>query len=69
MKIYVTATLRNFFGRNPFIELEGENIRAIMSLLTDEYPDGKKVLFEDNDVFMSIKGRGNSTWTLADKKP
>ena len=54
MKIYVTATLRNFFGRNPFIELEGENIRAILSLLTDEYPDGKKVLFEDNGKLRSF---------------
>ena len=28
MKIYISATLRNFFGKNPVIEISENNIKA-----------------------------------------
>ena len=48
MKVYISATLRNFFGRNPVIEIPGESIREALDNLTDEYPEGRKILFEDS---------------------
>lgn len=48
MKIYISATLRNFFGRNPVIEIPGESIGETLNNLTDEYPEGRKVLFEES---------------------
>lgn len=49
MKVYISATLRNFFGRNPVVEIGGNSIREAVNNLTDEYPDGKKVLFDSQD--------------------
>ena len=54
MKVYVSATLRNFFGRNPSIEISGESIRKVLSNLTDEYPEAKKVLFDETEKFRSF---------------
>ncbi len=48
MKVYISATLRNFFGRNPVIEIPGESIGEALDNLTDEYPEGRKVLFEES---------------------
>ena len=31
MKVYISATLRNFFGRNPVIEITGESIGQVAS--------------------------------------
>ena len=47
MKVYVSATLRNFFGRNPSVEVPRESIREIINRLTDEYPEARKVLFDE----------------------
>ena len=47
MKVYVSATLRNFFGRNPVIEISKNNINEILENLIDEYPESKKILFDD----------------------
>lgn len=48
MKIYISATLRSFFGRNAETETEGNTIRAILKSLTEKYPDAKKGLYDDN---------------------
>ena len=48
MKVYISATLRNFFGRNPVIEIPGESISETLDNLTDEYPESRKVLFEES---------------------
>ncbi|MCR5507947.1 MAG: ThiF family adenylyltransferase [Lachnospiraceae bacterium] len=45
MKVYISATLRGFFGRNSFVEVSGDDIKSILNFLTDEYPDSKKVIF------------------------
>ena len=47
MKIYISATLRGFFGRHERIEIEGNSIRALLDGLTDEYPDAKEALYNE----------------------
>ena len=47
MKVYISATLRNFFGRNPVIEISEKNITEILDKLTDEYPEAEKILFDE----------------------
>ncbi|MBR1597716.1 MAG: molybdopterin-synthase adenylyltransferase MoeB [Lachnospiraceae bacterium] len=47
MKIYISATLRGFFGRHEIIEIEGDSIRALLGGLTDEYPDAKEALYNE----------------------
>lgn len=54
MKIYISATLRNFFGRNPSIEVSEKKIRDILTHLTDEYPEAKKVLFDQDEKLRSF---------------
>ena len=51
MKVYISATLRNFFGRNPVIEISENNIKEILDKLTDEYPEAEKILFEISSLF------------------
>lgn len=46
MKVLISATLRNFFGRHPVSEVPGESIREVLENLADEYPEGRKVLFD-----------------------
>lgn len=48
MKVYISATLRSFFGRNSMIGIPGETIRETLENLTDEYPESRKVLFAEN---------------------
>lgn len=47
MKIYISATLRGFFGRNERIELSSRSVRAMLKELVDEYPDAKEALYDD----------------------
>ena len=48
MKIYISATLRGFFGRHAKVELEGNTVRSLLKTLTDEYPDGREALYNDD---------------------
>ena len=41
MKVYISATLRNFFERNSELEVPKGNIKDILAWLTDEYPYSK----------------------------
>lgn len=54
MKVYISATLRNFFGRNPVTDIPGESIREVLDNLVDEYPEGKKVLFDETGRLRSF---------------
>ena len=47
MKIYISATLRNFFGRNSRIEIPASSVRKALAILLDMYPDAKNVLYDD----------------------
>ena len=44
MKIYISATLRSFFGRNAGLEARGNNLNDILQELIRIYPDSEKVL-------------------------
>ena len=48
MKVYISATLRSFFGRTSETETEGKTIRSILKSLTDKYPEAVKGLYDDN---------------------
>ncbi len=54
MKVYISATLRNYFGKNHVIEISAGNIRAVLKSLTDEYPDAKQILFDKDENLRSF---------------
>ena len=54
MKVFISATLRNYFGRNPVIEVSQNSIGKILENLTDEYPESKKILFNDENKLRSF---------------
>ena len=49
MKIYISATLKNFFGKNAQIEIPASSIRKAFAILLDMYPDAKNVLYDENN--------------------
>ncbi len=54
MKVYISATLKNFFERNSVIDVPKNNIRDILTFLTDEYAESKKVLFDAEENLRSF---------------
>ncbi len=54
MKVYISATLRNFFGRHEELDVTAGSIRDILNNLQDEYPDSKKILFDENGILRSF---------------
>ncbi|MCR5356668.1 MAG: molybdopterin-synthase adenylyltransferase MoeB [Lachnospiraceae bacterium] len=54
MKVYISATLRNFFGRNSVIDASGSTIKDILGFLTDEYPDSKEILYDASGKLRSF---------------
>ena len=48
MKVYISATLRSFFGRSAETETKGNTIRKILKELTDSYPDASRGLYGDD---------------------
>ena len=54
MKVYISATLRNFFGRNRVIDATGNTIRDILRFLTDEYPEAKEILYDGSGKLRSF---------------
>lgn len=54
MKIYISATLRNFFGKNHVIETSADNVRDALKFLTDEYPDSKHIIFDRDENLRSF---------------
>lgn len=49
MTILISGTLKGFFERHDKLNLEGKNLRELLETLTSEYPDAKKVLFDEDD--------------------
>ena len=47
MKIRASATLRAFFGRRDVLEIDGDTVESALTALFDEYPEAKKVAFDD----------------------
>lgn len=54
MNIYISATLRSFFGGNDSLETDAGNIADAIKFLTDEYPDSKSVLLDDDGNIRSF---------------
>lgn len=54
MKVYISSTLRGFFRRKEIVEAEGENLRQIISGLMDEYPEARKVFWEEDGKIRSF---------------
>jgi adenylyltransferase/sulfurtransferase len=48
MRVYVSATLRGFFGRREVVEVEGTTIRQVLKALADEYPEAGNALFDED---------------------
>ena len=48
MNVYISATLRSFFDRNAKLEVEGGNIREVLSKLIEDYPEAKQGLFDED---------------------
>lgn len=49
--VLISATLRSFVNHNARLELEGESVGEILNILTDEYPEARNVLFDqDNNL-------------------
>ncbi len=68
MKVYISATLQNFIGKNHVIEAPEGDLWSVLKFLTEEYPDAKQVLFdEDNNLrkFVRIYA-GNEDRTTTD---
>ena len=54
MKIYISATLRNFFGKNAQVEIPASSVRKALAILLDMYPDAKNVLYDDNNKIRNL---------------
>ena len=54
VKIYISATLRNFFGKNSQISVPESTVRKALANLTSTYPEGEKVLFDENNKLRSF---------------
>lgn len=54
MNVYISATLRGFFGKKNKFNIEAENVRGVLNWLTDEYPDSKKILFDEANHLRSF---------------
>ena len=54
MNIYISAALRNFFERKSELNVKKENIKDILDEITKEYPDSKKIIFDENGELRSF---------------
>ena len=46
--VLIAATARSFTNHNPRIELDGATVEEVFNVLTDEYPDVRKALFDED---------------------
>lgn len=69
MNVFISATLRSFFGRNARLEVPADNIQGVLGWLKDEYPDSDKVLFDEDGTLRSFIRIyvGNEDRTCADR--
>lgn len=47
-KVFVSATLRSFVGRNSVLDIPGQDVKTVLQTLTEEYPEAAKVIFDEN---------------------
>ena len=53
-KVFISATLRGFFGRSAAFETDKNTIQGILDHLKDEYPDSEKILFDEDGKLRSF---------------
>ena len=46
--VLIAATARSFTNHNPRMELDGATVEEVFNVLTDEYPDVRKALFDED---------------------
>ncbi|MBQ6442151.1 MAG: molybdopterin-synthase adenylyltransferase MoeB [Lachnospiraceae bacterium] len=68
MQVLISATLRGFFGKNAAFSTDADTIRGVLDALTGEYPDAKKVLFEEGGTLRSFIRiyAGEHDWTATE---
>ena len=71
MKIYISATLRKFFGSTAQVEIPASSVRKALSILLEMYPDGRNVLYDEGGKLRSfiriyINGSNSTVETLWD---
>lgn len=54
MNVYISSTLRGFFGRKEKIKAEGETIWEIFTVLMNEYPDAQKAFWDETGKLRSF---------------
>ncbi|MDO4344875.1 MAG: molybdopterin-synthase adenylyltransferase MoeB [Eubacteriales bacterium] len=54
MNVYISSTLRGFFGRREQVETEGQSLRQIITGLMDEYPDAGKAFWDEEGKLRSF---------------
>lgn len=54
VKIYISATLRSFTGKRAEVIVEGTTLSEAIDALTDEYPEIKKGLFDEEEKLRSF---------------
>ena len=54
MKVYLSATLRSFFGRNAVLSVSADSVRQLLEKLTEDYPEAKKILFDESGRLRSF---------------
>ncbi len=54
MKVYISATLRNYVGKNASLFLPAKNIKGMLDFITDEYPESRNIFFDENDELRSF---------------
>lgn len=54
MRVYISATLRGFAGRNPKLETAADTVREALNGITDEYPELKDILFDEKGSLRSF---------------
>ncbi len=69
-KIYISATLRNFFEKNARYEVDATTIKQALTKLTQAFPDSSKIIYDENgnlrdfiQLFVGDENRTNqSSW-------
>jgi adenylyltransferase/sulfurtransferase len=55
VKIYVSATLKGFFGKRESLEVEGKSIREILENISSAYPEAARLYGEDGALLPFVK--------------
>lgn len=67
-KVYISATLRNFFDKNASVEVDALNVKQALAQLAEKFPDSSEILYDAEGKLRSFiqifVGEENRTHTL-----